>query len=107
MLSPNIFPLLILTFFILLVCPILTTMFIYYRFELRTKPKEQKILISFLCTVLTLTFMFILQKQFPFTIGIYFISYLIIMSILTMIEYRKQKKKRIRRPDCADISTQR
>ncbi len=93
MIAPNILPLLILTIFVLLTCPILTTMFIYYRFELRTKSKNQKILVSFLCPILTLIFMFILQKQFPFTIGIYFISYFIIISILTIIEYRKQKKK--------------
>jgi hypothetical protein len=93
MIAPNILPLLILTIFVLLACPILTTMFFYYRFELRTKSKNQKILVSFLCPVLTLIFMFILQKQFPFTIGIYFISYFIIISILTITEYRKQKKK--------------
>jgi Ca2+/Na+ antiporter len=92
MIVPNILPLLIFTAFVLLACPLLTTIFIYYRFGLTTKPIKQKAFISSLCFLLTLLIMFILQRQFPFSIGIWFVSYFIVISILTITEYRKQKK---------------
>lgn len=92
MIAPDILPLLLFTAVIILVCPILTTMFIYYRFGLTTKPTKLKVFISSLSFLLTLLFMFILQRQFPFSIGIWFILYFIVISILTVAEYRKQKK---------------
>ena len=93
MIASNILPLLIFTIFILLICPILTTVFIYYCFELKTKPKTQKIFINSLSSLLTLLFMFILQRQFPYSIEIWFALYFMAITILTIIEHRKQKKK--------------
>lgn len=93
MIASDIFPLLIFTVFVLLVCPILTTMFIYYRFGLRTKSTKEKAFISSLCFLLTFLIMFILQKQFPYTIGIWFILYFIVTGILTIAEYKKRKTR--------------
>ena len=92
MIAPDILPLLIFTAFVLLACPVLTTMFTYYRFGLTTKPTKQKAFISSLCFLMTGLIMFILQRQFPFSIGIWFALYFIVISILTIAEYRKQKK---------------
>ncbi len=36
--------------------------------------------------------MIILQRQFSFLIGIWFVLYFIVISILTIVEYRNQKK---------------
>lgn len=92
MVAPDILPLLIFTAFVLLACPVLTTIFIYYRLGLSSKPTKQKAFISSLCFLLTLSIMFILQRQFPFSIGIWFVLYFIVIGILTIAEYRKQKK---------------
>ena len=92
MIAPDILPLLLFTTFILIACPILTTLFIYYRFGLTSKTKKQKVFISSLCFLLTLLFMLILQRQFAFAIGIWLTLYFIVISILTIAEYRKLKK---------------
>jgi hypothetical protein len=92
MIAPDILPLLIFTAFVLLACPVLTTMFIYYRFGLTTKPTKQKASICSLCFLMIFLFMYIIQRQFPFSIGIWFALYFIVISILTIAEYRKRKK---------------
>ena len=92
MIAPDILPLLIFTAIVLLACPTLTTMFIYYRFGRKAKPTKQKVFISSLCFLITLLIMFILQRQFPFSIGIWYSLYFIVISTLTIAEYRKQRK---------------
>lgn len=92
MIAPNILPALLLIGFMLIICPILTTIFIYYQFGLTNKSIKQKIFIPFASLLLTFALMLMLQLQFPYLASVWFILYLIVIIILTIVAYRERKR---------------
>ncbi len=92
MIAPDILPALLLVGFMLIICPILTTIFIYYRFGVANKSTTQKIFISFASLLLTFVLMLMLQLQFPYLASIWFILYLIVIATLTIVAYRERKR---------------
>lgn len=92
MIAPDILPALLLIGFMLIMCPVLTTVFIYYRFGVANKSIKQKILISFASLLLKFALMLMLQLQFPYLASIWFILYLIVITTLTIVAYRERKR---------------
>jgi len=92
MIAGDIFPLLLMTLLALLTAPILTTIYFYNKIGQKLKGLNQ-ILFCVFVPILTFAIMLVLQRQFPFSMSIWFLLYLAVMTILVIIQYNRPEKK--------------
>jgi hypothetical protein len=94
MVNTHLLPFLVFTMVAFITCPILAGVLTYYQLDSKRRSRHQRILVPVANFILVSGIMLVLQRQYPFDIQPLFLFLFVVLSIATIAEYRKRRKRR-------------